>query len=167
MYIIVGLSALFVSTNWAMREPQHVERATESAPRFFVYVVITSTIWPAGVFGEQLQIRAFMKDFKIPVTEVGKGGFQVSVDQNIYSVDAVTATSYKYTDKFYVHQQTVGEKTINVVLEAKESNASVSSETAKQFCNDLIDQQVRFITNEKFGHIRDLIVEEAFKPVNK
>lgn len=108
-----------------------------------------------------------MKDFKIPVTEVGNGGFQVSVDLNIYSVDAVTATSYKYTDKFFVHQQTADEKKLNVILESKDDNALVSAEIVKQFCNDLIDQQVRVLVNRDFGHIRDLIVEEAFKPVNK
>ena len=108
-----------------------------------------------------------MKDFKIPVTEVGNGGFQVSVDLNIYSVDAVTATSYKYTDKFFVHQQTADEKKLNVILESKDDNALVSAEIVKQFCNDLIDQQVRVLVNRDFGHIRDLIVEEAFKPVTK
>ena len=108
-----------------------------------------------------------MKDFKVPVVEVGIGGFQVSVDLNIYSVDAVTATSYKYTDMFYVHQQTADEKTLNVILESKDDKNVVSKETVKQFCNDLIDQQVRTIVNRDFGHIRDLIVEEAFKPVNK
>lgn len=108
-----------------------------------------------------------MKDFKIPVIEVGNGGFQVSIDLNIYSVDAVTTTSYKYTDKFYVHLQTADDKTMNVILEAKDSNAPVSSEIVKKFCNDLIDQQVRVLVNRDFGHIRDLIVEEAFKPLNK
>ena len=34
-YTSVGLSALLVSTNWAMPEPLHVERVTEQAPRFF------------------------------------------------------------------------------------------------------------------------------------
>ena len=34
-YTGVGLSALLVSTNWAMPEPLHVERVTEQAPRFF------------------------------------------------------------------------------------------------------------------------------------
>ena len=57
-----------------------------------------------------------MKDFKVPIVELGNKGFLVSVDLNIYSVDAVTATSYKYTDRFYVHQQTVDEKKMNVVL---------------------------------------------------
>ena len=108
-----------------------------------------------------------MKDFNIPFTEVGNGGFQVSVDLNIYSVDAVTATTYKYTDKFYVHQQTADDKIMNVIFEAKDSKAPVQEEIVKQFCNDLIDQQVRVLVNRDFGHIRDLIVEEAFKPVNK
>lgn len=37
-YTGVGLSALLVSTNWAMPEPLHVKRATEQAPRFFVCI---------------------------------------------------------------------------------------------------------------------------------
>ena len=39
IYIIVGLSALLVSTNRAMREPQDVERA-QTAPRFFFVSVL-------------------------------------------------------------------------------------------------------------------------------
>ena len=37
----VGLSALLVSTNWAMREPYYVERASGLAPRFFCIHVRT------------------------------------------------------------------------------------------------------------------------------
>lgn len=39
-YTGVGLSALLVSTNWAMPEPLHVERVTEQAPRFS-YVLVS------------------------------------------------------------------------------------------------------------------------------
>lgn len=110
-----------------------------------------------------------MKNLKVPVVELGDGSFQVSVDLNLYAVEAITATSYKYTNRFYVHQQTAynNEKIVNVILEAKDNDIVVSADVMRQFCNDLIDQQVRVITHEKFGHIRDLIVEEAFKPVNK
>lgn len=110
-----------------------------------------------------------MKNLKVPVVELGDGSFQVSVDLNLYAAEAITATSYKYTDRFFVHQQTASdnEKIVNVILEAKNESILVSEEIMKQYCNDLIDQQVRVITNDKFGHIRDLIVEEAFKPVNK
>ena len=55
---------------------------------------------------------------------------------------------------------------VKVTLESKNGNL-VSDQIAKQFCNDLIDQQVRYNTSLQFGHIRDLIVEEAFRPVNK
>jgi len=53
IYIIVGLSALLVSTNRAMREPQHVERATGWLHVFFVYVrhlnhSINSSLWQPG-----------------------------------------------------------------------------------------------------------------------
>ena len=55
---------------------------------------------------------------------------------------------------------------MEVVFESKD-NQIVTEKVVKQFCNDLIDQQVRYNTEKQFGHIRDLIVEEAFKPVNK
>ena len=110
-----------------------------------------------------------MKDLKVPVAELGNGSFQVLVDLNLYAPEAITATCYKYTDRFYVHQQTTSdyEKFVNVILETKDDSLIVSADIAKQFCNDLIDQQVRVQVNRDFGHIRDLIVEEAFKPVNK
>ena len=58
-----------------------------------------------------------------------------------------------------------GDKIV-VIFESKDGN-TVTEEDVKQFCNELIDQQVRYNTNLQFGYIRDLIVEEAFKPVNK
>lgn len=109
-----------------------------------------------------------MKKMKIPVVELGDGSFQVSVDLNLYAPESITATSYKYTDRFYIHQQTSSDNKmiVNVIFEAKNDSILVSDNVVKSFCNDLIDQQVRFFVNQNFGHIRDLIVEEAFKPVN-
>ena len=43
-YTGVGLSALLVSTNWAMPEPLHVERVTEQAPRL-LFVCTATTIY--------------------------------------------------------------------------------------------------------------------------
>ena len=48
IYIYVGLSSLLVSTDRAMREPRYVERATELAPRFFVYVAICLILTAIG-----------------------------------------------------------------------------------------------------------------------
>lgn len=52
-----------------------------------------------------------------------------------------------------------------MIFESKDGG--LEENIVKQFCNDLIDQQLREFTTEKYGHIRDLIVEEAFKPVSR
>lgn len=57
-------------------------------------------------------------------------------------------------------------KCIIVTLQSKD-NQQVTETVCKEFCNDLIDQQLRVTTNDRFGHIRDMIVEEAFKPVQE
>ena len=106
-----------------------------------------------------------MAELIFPVTELEKDKFQVIVDMALYAKESLAAACYKFTDRFYVHQQTDGENIV-VMFESKDGN-TITEETVKLFCNELIDQQVRFNTNQQFGHIRDLIVEEAFKPVSK
>ena len=106
-----------------------------------------------------------MAELKFPVTKLDNDKFQVVVDMALYAKEALVAACYKFTHRYYVHQQT-SDNNVFVVFEAKDGNA-ISEVVVKQFCNELIDQQVRFNTNQQFGHIRDLIVEEAFKPVNK
>lgn len=106
-----------------------------------------------------------MSKSKIPVIEIDNDKFQVVVDLSLYVKEALVAACYKFTDRFYVHQQMMGGN-VEVIFETKDGN-TVTETVVKQFCNELIDQQVRYNTNQQFGHIRDLIVEEAFKPVNK
>ncbi len=108
-----------------------------------------------------------MSCIKVPITKTDKGGFQVTIDLNLYGEKAITATIYRYTDKFFVYQSTMpdDDKHVCVVFESKDDG--LDENIVKQFCNDLIDQQLREITTDKYGHIRDLIVEEAFKPVSR
>lgn len=100
-----------------------------------------------------------------PVSIIEDNKFKVIADLSLYAKDAVVSACYKFTDHFYVHQQLVDNK-VEVIFEAKDGS-TVTDVVVKQFCNELIDQQVRHNMNLQFGHIRDLIVEEAFKPVNK
>lgn len=103
---------------------------------------------------------------KFPVVELAENKFQVSVDMSLYVKEVLTAAIYKFSHLFYIHQQTdVANQTfVNVIFESKDNN-KVTEDVPKQFCNELIDQQIRYNTNEQFGHIRDMIVQEAFKPV--
>ena len=107
-----------------------------------------------------------MNKMQINITE-DNNSFEIIIDTQIYSQEAVNATCYKYTDKFFVQQRIIDNSGVVVSMEVKDKKNPISELDLKQFCNDLLDQQVRVDVNNRFGHIRDLIVEEAFKPVNK
>lgn len=109
-----------------------------------------------------------MADIKIPVVELAKDKFQLSVDTSLYAKEVITATIYKFSHLFYVYQQTDASNLafVTVIFESKDKN-KVTDDVPKQFCNELIDQQIRYNTNARFGHIRDMIVQEAFKPVSR
>lgn len=108
-----------------------------------------------------------MAKIQFPVVELDNNKFQVIVDLALYSKDVITAAIYKFSHLFYIHQQTdkSNPNLVIVTFESKDGN-SITVDIPKLFCNELIDQQLRHDINAQFGHIRDMIVEEAFKPVN-
>ena len=110
------------------------------------------------IFGSWMGVKNWlnMDVLKIPLKVIDGNKMQLDLDLQIYSIETIDAAAYKFTDNFYI---------IHILIEAKDENV-INESTVKQFCNELLDQQVRFHVNKQFGHIRDLIVEEAFKPVN-
>ena len=111
-----------------------------------------------------------MTDINFPIIETEGPRFLVTVDLRLYSKEAIIASIYKLSASFYIHQQMKegSDQLVEVIFESKdESNVVVSNDIPKKFCNILIDEQIRYNTNQQFGSIRDMIVEEAFKPVTK
>jgi His-Xaa-Ser system protein HxsD len=102
------------------------------------------------------------------VYTLGDKRFMVAVNTELYDKEAIVASAYKYSGRFYIYQNVseIDPKIVEVLFESKE-NSAITETDVKEFCNDLIDQQIRIHTTRQFGHIRDLIVEEAFKPVKK
>ena len=93
------------------------------------------------------------------------------VDLHLYSQEALNAVLYTYSGKFFVEQQrTPDGKSVQVKLLLKDLSVSLNASEQRQlrgeFYQNLIDQQVRIDLEQRFGHIRDLLVAEAFKPVN-
>lgn len=106
-----------------------------------------------------------MAHLTYPITHIEESKAMVSLSKSLYSKEALQATAYKYSGDYYIHLSDNGEA-FDVLFENKKEIA-VDDTTIKEICNDFIDQQIRIDTEKQFGHIRDLIVEEAFKPVNK
>lgn len=109
-----------------------------------------------------------MKKIEFPISIIEGNKFQLLVDLNLYAKESITAAAYKYSAKYYIYQQTDTNnlQLVNVIFESKDNN-KITEMDVKQFCTELLDQQLRYNTEKRFGHIRDLIVEEAFKPISK
>ncbi|MBR5467453.1 MAG: His-Xaa-Ser system protein HxsD [Bacteroidaceae bacterium] len=106
-----------------------------------------------------------MANLEFPINVIDGNKLKISFDLKLYSKEAITATCYKYTGKYYIHES-CEENTVSILFESKDKS-DISQTVVKEFCNNLIDQEIRHNINKDFGYIRDLIVEEAFKPVNK
>lgn len=104
-----------------------------------------------------------MNKLTYPISYSENGTVMVSLPKSLYEVEAIRQTAYKYSGEYFVIANENG-ASIDVIFEGKNKNP-ISENLVKEICNDFIDQQVRIDTEKQFGHIRDLIVEEAFNPI--
>ncbi len=90
------------------------------------------------------------------------------IDKTLYSREAITATVYRFSGEYSVSVESSGDNNDKYIITiGKVNNEEVDDGVKNAFIKDLTDQQVRLDIESRFGHIRDLIVEEAFKPVTK
>lgn len=106
-----------------------------------------------------------MAQLTYPITHIDESRASLSLSKALYSAEAIHASAYKYSGGYFVHLSERGDS-YEILFERK-NGESIDDVAVKNICNDLIDQQIRIETENRFGHIRDLIVEEAFKPVTK
>lgn len=106
-----------------------------------------------------------MSKLAYPISQSESSIVSVALPKSIYEAEAIRQTMYKYSGEYHIIAKDNGD-TFDIIFESKTENP-IAEINIKDICNDFIDQQVRIDTEKQFGHIRDLIVEEAFKPVNK
>jgi His-Xaa-Ser system protein HxsD len=91
---------------------------------------------------------------------------EVCVDLRIYRQEALTAAVYKFTDRCFVEQMRNDNNFVLVGFQLQPEQEIDLDLLVKQFENELIDQQIRYDTEQKFGSIRDHIVEKAFSSIS-
>ena len=106
-----------------------------------------------------------MEKISYPISITEENLLKVSVPKSIYEAEALRQSAYKFSGEYNVIIQENGSN-FDVLFETKQGE-TITEEQVKEICNDFIDQQIRIDTEKQFGHIRNLIVEEAFKPVSK
>ncbi|MGB5197130.1 MAG: His-Xaa-Ser system protein HxsD [Candidatus Deferrimicrobium sp.] len=89
----------------------------------------------------------------------------IPLNNSCYDKVAVFQASYKFTDQCYVKIKPDEEETIVVILSLKEEGSADLSVIAKEFQNEVIDQQLRRELEKRYGNLRELIYEHAFAPI--
>lgn len=89
-----------------------------------------------------------------------------SVDQRIYSIEAVLRTAYWFTDRLYIFISAPKEHMLRVHLKTKPATLDAPhqqsiSDMAGEFSNALLDNQLRESVEERTGGIRELLVTKA------
>lgn len=99
------------------------------------------------------------------VCDSDSGQGNITVNTNIYSLDAIHAATYQFTGIYHVLITPKADDSVTVIFEAKDKARDVT-EDLKDFADALIDHQVRVQLDKTNGKIRDLIVTHAFTPLD-
>ena len=88
----------------------------------------------------------------------------LDISISIYHKEAILFTAHKFTDRCHVAIAPSLEKCFSLTFRTKDSNIKLD-DLAHEFLNELLDQQVRLNIENSYGNIRDMIVKQAFQPV--
>jgi His-Xaa-Ser system protein HxsD len=90
----------------------------------------------------------------------------IEIDKNVYDKEAVLAALHRYSDKYFVTLDSSKAQCYLACLEQKDNSKQLSDNLAKEFLNEVLEQQMRINVERDCGKTRDLIVEKAFSPLD-
>lgn len=91
------------------------------------------------------------------------GRLLLQVEKSIYHHDAIISAAYKYTDGCYIHVDSIDSHYYGVYFSPRQSKVDLISQI-NDFCNELIDQQIRHNLDNSNRSIKELITRKAFFP---
>jgi len=94
---------------------------------------------------------------------IENGGVVVEVDPAFFCSDAIVRAAHLFTDTCHVQVESASGKPV-VRIVPKTDDVAVE-EVAKDFHNELLDQQLRIRLQAQTGDIQKMIIAEAFAPL--
>lgn len=92
---------------------------------------------------------------------VSPEGLILEFESQVYRLSAVKKAAYKFGDRFHAQVSLGDGSTIRVLLQAK-SPLESPDHVAGEFCNEVLDQELREQVAEETRPIRDLLLAQAF-----
>lgn len=99
------------------------------------------------------------------ITETEPGVFFVKLKKAFYEREAVMQASYKFTDACFIKIDAVEDGYVGIWFKAKPQTNIDPELLLCQYCNEVLDQQVRLDLEKRYGTIRDNIYQFAFAPI--
>ena len=94
----------------------------------------------------------------------GADAIRLTIPKGQYSHDVLLRTSHLFTDRCYV--RILSGSDAPVVEIASRAPECDLQQVAREFHNDLIDQELRERIRNETRHIQEMIVSEAFAPLD-
>ena len=100
--------------------------------------------------------------------KIEKDKILVKLSKQFYEKPAVFSAAYKFTNKCFILIEPLDDNHVGVFFQPKQGE---SPETLlpllHEYCNEVLDQQVRLDLEKRYGSLRNIIFEHAFSPLNK
>lgn len=91
----------------------------------------------------------------------------IRLKKHFYEKLAIFSAAHKFTDNFIIKIDEIDNQTVGIYLSLKDSrNKELLKSAPEEFCNEVLDQQIRLDIEKKYGPIRDIIVNQAFSPIS-
>ena len=87
----------------------------------------------------------------------------VCLQKEVYEKKAVMMAANAFSDKCYIKIEEIDYEHIGVWLKLKfEINPQKTHDMIGEFCNEVLDTQIRLDLEDRFGDIRNIIYKKAF-----
>lgn len=100
------------------------------------------------------------------IVKLNDGSLMLYVDKKIYNHEAILAAAYRQSASCFMKVTMHDDQHFGVHFTAKLSETDLRGEI-DIFCNELIDQQIRFNLNRDNHQIKEMIIKKAFSPFNE
>ena len=100
------------------------------------------------------------------VSKIDGGKFLLKLSKRFYEKSAVMNAAYKFTHKCFILIEPLEEGYVGIWFQAKDGQEpEMIPDLLNDFCNEVLDQQVRLDLEKRYGSLRDTIVKHAFQPL--
>ena len=88
-------------------------------------------------------------------------GLLVAFDTSVYRLTAIKKAAHKFGDRFHILIRPGTDARVEAVLKAKTA-LSDPKRVVGEFCNEVLDQELRELVAQETQAVRDLILAQAF-----